>query len=109
VGWVAASAGNHALGVAFAAAALGGPIRVTLFVPTTAPRTKLEKLRTFPVEVRQVGNTYDDAHGAAQAFAKRTGVMLADSVEDMLLAAGHGRGLRVGEARDHHERGAVGP
>ena len=48
-GVVAASAGNHALGVAFAAARLGG-VKATLFVPTTAPRAKVDKLRRFPVE-----------------------------------------------------------
>ena len=35
-------------------------LRATVFVPTSAPRAKLDKLRRFPVEVRQVGDTYDD-------------------------------------------------
>jgi threonine dehydratase len=89
-GVVAASAGNHALGVAFAAAALGLDSHVTLFVPATAPRAKLDKLRTYPVEVREVGTTYDDAHREAAAFAKETGAAFADPVENLAVAAGHG-------------------
>src|SRR2546428_14049422 len=47
-GVVAASAGNHALGVAYAIQVLGGDVQATVFVPETAPRAKVEKLRTFP-------------------------------------------------------------
>ena len=89
-GVVAASAGNHALGVAFAAASLGGSIRATLFVPTTAPRAKLEKLRRFPVEVRETGATYDDAVEAAQAFEGETGAIFVHAYEDARTAAGQG-------------------
>src|SRR5712691_2530924 len=45
-GVVAASAGNHALGVAYAIQALGGDVPGTVFVPATAPRAKVDKLRT---------------------------------------------------------------
>jgi threonine dehydratase len=87
---VAASAGNHALGVAFAAERLGGAIRATLFVPRTAPRAKLEKLRRFPVEVREHGDTYDDAVEAAEAFHRETGATLVHAFEDVRTAAGQG-------------------
>ena len=87
---MAASAGNHALGVAFAAARLGGTIRATLFVPTTAPRAKLEKLRRFPVEVRETGATYDDAVEAARAFEGETGAIFVHAYEDARTAAGQG-------------------
>ena len=89
-GVVAASAGNHALGVAFAAGQLGGTIRATLFVPRSAPRAKLEKLRRFPVELREIGETYDDAVGAAQAFERETGATLVHAFEDRRTAAGQG-------------------
>ena len=72
-GVVAASAGNHALGVAFAVESLGGEVPATLFVPEAAPRAKLDKLRSFPVTVRVEGRTYDDAFALATAFAERTG------------------------------------
>ncbi len=88
-GVVAASAGNHALGVAFAAAALGD-CRATLFVPQTAPRTKLEKLRRFPVDVREAGATYDDAVLAARSFEQETGAVFVHAFEDARTAAGQG-------------------
>lgn len=89
-GVVAASAGNHALGVAFAAARLGGTVRATLFVPRTAPRAKVEKLRRFPVEVRETGETYDDAVEAARAFESETGAVFVHAFEDARTAAGQG-------------------
>jgi threonine dehydratase len=88
-GVVAASAGNHALGVAFAAAQLGG-VRATLFVPVTAPRAKVDKLRRFPVEVRETGATYDDAVLAARAFEQATGAVFVHAFEDVRTASGQG-------------------
>lgn len=88
-GVVAASAGNHALGVAFAAQALGG-IPATLFVPESAPRAKLEKLRAFPVDVRVAGRTYDDAYAAARAHAERGDATYVHAFDDPRTAAGQG-------------------
>jgi threonine dehydratase len=95
-GVVAASAGNHALGIAFAVEAVGGSVAATLFVPTTAPRAKIEKLRTFPVEVREIGASYDEAHAEAEAFAARTGARYLHAYDDPLTAAGQGTvGLEI--------------
>jgi threonine dehydratase len=95
-GVVAASAGNHALGVAFAAASLGGDTRATLFVPDTAPRAKVEKLRSFPVEVREGGRTYDDAAAAAQAHREATGAVYVHPFDDPRTASGQGTcGLEI--------------
>jgi threonine dehydratase len=95
-GIVAASAGNHALGVAFAAAVVGGKTRATLFVPGTAPRAKVEKLRSFPVEVREAGRTYDDAYAASLAFQKETGATYVHPFDDPRTAAGQGTcGLEI--------------
>jgi threonine dehydratase len=94
-GVVAASAGNHALGVAFAAATLGG-VPATLFVPTSAPRTKVDKLRLFPVTVREEGATYDDAYALARAHAESTGATYVHAFEDPRTAAGQGTiGLEI--------------
>jgi threonine dehydratase len=96
---VAASAGNHALGVAFAASHLRGGLAVTLFVPRTAPRAKVEKLRRFPVEVRETGDTYDDAAEAATAFQRETGAAFVHAFEDVRTAAGQGTvGLEILDA-----------
>ena len=88
-GIVAASAGNHALGVAFAAQALGG-VRATVFVPETAPRAKVDKLRTFAVEVVVGGRTYDDAHAAATERVARDGATYVHAYDDPRTAAGQG-------------------
>jgi len=88
-GVVAASAGNHALGVALAASQVGD-VRATLFVPVTAPRAKVDKLRRFPVEVRETGETYDDAVLAAREFEQETGAVFVHAFEDARTAAGQG-------------------
>jgi threonine dehydratase len=89
-GVVAASAGNHALGVAFAAQALGAAVRVTVFVPTSAPRAKVDKLRQFPIEVRQEGRDYDEAVPLAEAHAQATGARYVHAFEDRHTASGQG-------------------
>ncbi len=89
-GVVAASAGNHALGVAFAAERLGGAIPVTLFLPRSAPLTKLRKLERFPVEIRQVGESYDDTVEAAHQFERGSGAVFVHAYEDARTAAGQG-------------------
>jgi threonine dehydratase len=72
---------------------------VTLFVPRTAPRAKLEKLRRFPVEVREAGDTYDDAALAATAFQRETGATFAHAFDDVRTAAGQGTiGLEILDA-----------
>jgi threonine dehydratase len=99
-GVVAASAGNHALGVAFAVRALGGRTDATLFVPETAPRAKVEKLRGFPVTVHQEGATYDDAHVLAMAHGERTGATYVHAFDDPRTAAGQGTtGLEILDER----------
>ena len=94
-GVVTASAGNHALGVGYAARLLNiSP--ATIFVPRTAPRAKLDKLREFPVEVRTVGETYDDAHHAAEAYQRASGATFVNAYDDPHTVAGQGTiGLEI--------------
>jgi threonine dehydratase len=95
-GVVAASAGNHALGVAFAIQALGGDIPATVFVPATAPRAKVDKLRTFPVTVVEGGATYDEAAARAGEHARTTGAFTVHAYDDPRTAAGQGTvGLEI--------------
>ncbi len=89
-GIIAASAGNHALGVAYAAQALGGRVQATLVVPESAPRAKVEKLRTFPVTVVESGANYDDAYAESVRIATRTGQRYVHAYDDALTAAGQG-------------------
>ena len=94
-GIVTASAGNHALGVGHAARALDiSP--ATIFVPRTAPRAKIDKLRQFPVEARAVGETYADAHHAAETYQSETGATFIHAYDDPRTVAGQGTmGLEI--------------
>ncbi|HET6897274.1 MAG TPA: pyridoxal-phosphate dependent enzyme, partial [Vicinamibacteria bacterium] len=95
-GVVAASAGNHALGVAFAIQALGADIPATVFVPASAPRAKVDKLRTFPVTVVEGGATYDEAAARAAEHAQATGAFTVHAYDDPRTAAGQGTiGLEI--------------
>lgn len=88
-GIVTASAGNHALGVAHAAASLG-LAQVDIFVPHTAPDAKLKKLRRFPINLHLAGQTYEDAHQAAANFAAQTGALEIAAYDDLDVIAGQG-------------------
>jgi threonine dehydratase len=95
-GVVAASAGNHALGVAFAARALRGLVPAILVVPESAPRAKLDKLGSFPVELRVTGVDYDEAFAAARQLADARGAVLVHAYDDPIVAAGQGTvGLEI--------------
>ncbi len=99
VGIVAASAGNHALGVAYAADVLGG-IRADLFVPANAPRAKVDKLARFAVTVHQDGDTYEAAHQAAVQFAAETGALEISAYDDLDVIAGQATvGLEIFQQR----------
>ena len=90
-GVVCASSGNHAQGVAFACAALG--IRATIFMPEVTPNQKIERARHFGgefVEVRLVGDSYDDSSVAAAAFCAEQGAVFVHPFEDLLTIAGQG-------------------
>ncbi len=88
-GVVTGSAGNHGLGVAFAGSVLGiEPI--TIFVPGSAPGSKLAKLARFPVEVIKAGSTYEDAHVAAVDFAEKNGAAYIPAYDDVDVIAGQG-------------------
>src|SRR3954451_8430891 len=67
---VAASAGNHAQGVALAATLNGS--HATIFMPTIAPLPKVEATRAYGAEVRLVGDVVDDSMAAAKAYAEAT-------------------------------------
>jgi threonine dehydratase len=94
-GVVTASAGNHGLGLAYAARSLGLD-HVTVFVPSTTPKAKVAKLSRFPIELRQTGQTYEAAHQAAEEFAKETGATYISAYDDPQVIAGAGTcGLEI--------------
>jgi threonine dehydratase len=93
-GVVAASAGNHAQGVALAAQMLG--IRATVFMPETAPLPKVAATRGYGAEARLGGQTLTDALAFAADHAARTGAVLIHPFEHADVIAGQGTvGLEV--------------
>ena len=90
-GVVCASAGNHAQGVAYACAQLG--VRARVYLPRTTPRQKRDRVAFLggdTVEVRVLGDTYDDAADAALADARRTGATPVPAFDDPRTVAGQG-------------------
>ncbi|KAF0845168.1 threonine ammonia-lyase [Nocardia caishijiensis] len=85
-GVVAASAGNHAQGVAWSAAELG--ITSTVFMPIGASLPKLVATRAYGAEVHQVGETIDEVLVAAKQFAERTGATLIHPFDHPDIVAG---------------------
>jgi len=72
--FVCASAGNHAQGVAFAARHFG--VQAVIFMPVTTPQQKIDKTRIFgkdSVEIRLIGDYFDDTLAAAQAYCDEAG------------------------------------
>lgn len=84
---VTASAGNHGLGIAHAAALLGR--EATVVVPRTASRTKVEALCRYPVTVVEHGETYDEAEAHALELA-RAGARYVSPYNDPDVVAGQG-------------------
>ena len=85
---VAGSAGNHAQGVALAAALTGRA--ATIFMPTGAALPKVEATRAYGAEVRLEGEVVDDCIDAAQAFAAETGAVYVPPFDDPQVIAGQG-------------------
>jgi threonine dehydratase len=129
--FVCASAGNHAQGVAFACRHFG--MRGTIFMPVTTPQQKIMKTRSFGgemVEIRLVGDIFDQSLAAAQGFCAEEGAHFlspfddADVIEgqasvavemlaqlgrapDMVILPVGGGGLSAGVTRYLRETGAA--
>ena len=87
-GVIAASAGNHAQGLAFAAQANG--IHATIVMPETAPIAKRKGTEKFGAEVVLHGNGYDDAFVRATELQKEKGYSFVHAFDDPRVIAGQG-------------------
>ena len=90
-GVVCASAGNHALGVAYSCQLLGVHARV--FLPTTTPRQKRQQIKAIGgdlVETIVVGHSYDEASASAKADSSATGSIYVHPFDDPRTIAGQG-------------------
>lgn len=95
-GVIAASAGNHAQGVALAARMLG--IKATIVVPEIAPLTKINATRGFGAEVIIKGATFDDAVAHSRELQETEGYTYVHAFDDELVLAGQGTiGLEIVE------------
>jgi threonine dehydratase len=93
-GVVAASAGNHAQGVALAAGLLG--IKATVFMPEGAPIPKEKATRAYGADVVFEGRYLEDALAAARAFSEETGAVLIHPFDHVDIVSGQGTaGLEV--------------
>lgn len=90
-GVIAASAGNHGQGVAMACQSLG--IHGRIFVPTTTPRQKRDRMRHFGqefIELVVVGDSYDESSAAAQQAAQESRATIVPAFDDARTIAGQG-------------------
>lgn len=93
-GVVAASAGNHAQGVALAAQLLG--VRATVFMPEGATIPKVQATLAYGADVRFAGSTIDEALMAAMAYGDETGAALIHPFDHRDIVAGQGTlGLEI--------------
>ncbi len=87
-GVIAASAGNHAQGVAYAAARAG--LSCTIVMPDGAPISKVMAARNYGAEVVLAGGGYDEAYHLAVVMQKKSGATLVHGFDDVDVMAGQG-------------------
>ncbi len=87
-GVVAASAGNHAQGVAYAAKLMGAPC--TIVMPTVASLSKVEATRRYGATIVLYGQTYDEAYAKALDIQRETGGTYIHAFDDEKVIAGQG-------------------
>ncbi len=87
-GVIAASAGNHAQGVALAAQKLG--CRAVIVMPATTPEVKIDAVRTLGAEIVLHGDTFSDAHVKARALGRRRRLTFVHPFDDPDVIAGQG-------------------
>ena len=93
-GVVAASAGNHAQGVAFAAARIG--VEASIVMPEPTPLVKITRTRALGAEVIRHGQTFDEAYQHAEELAREHGHVFVPAFDDSWIIAGQGTvGLEI--------------
>ena len=93
-GIITASGGNHGLGVAYAGHVAGAP--ATIYLPSSAPKTKVAKLEAWGAKVVVEGAVWDEANRAALDEAERRGLTYIHPFADPRVIAGQGTlGLEI--------------
>ncbi|HET9368711.1 MAG TPA: pyridoxal-phosphate dependent enzyme, partial [Vicinamibacterales bacterium] len=101
-GVVAASAGNHAQGVAYAARHLG--LQALIVMPSTTPAIKVDAVRDLGAEVVLTGDSYADAQEYCDRLVTTTGRIFVHPFDDLLVIAGQGT---IGNEILRHQLGDV--
>jgi threonine dehydratase len=100
-GVIAASAGNHAQGVALAAQRLG--CRAVIVMPATTPEVKIQAVRALGAEVELHGDSYSDAYRRALIWQRKQRLTFVHPFDDPDVIAGQGTvGMEI--LRQHHPR-----
>ena len=93
-GVIAASAGNHAQGVAWGSRKLG--VSALIVMPKTAPLVKVQNTRALGAEILLEGDTYDEAFETAKKLTKKSGSHFVHAFDDEAVIAGQGTiGLKI--------------
>jgi len=87
-GVITASAGNHGLGVAYAAAAFG--VKATVYVPETANAFKVDAIRRYGANVVPAGRSYSGAFDEAVRAQEQSGATFVHAYDDARVIAGQG-------------------
>src|SRR6186713_1218272 len=87
-GVIAASAGNHAQGVAFSARRLG--LRAVIVMPRTTPEIKVDAVKALGAEVILAGDRYAEAQQHAETVAADQSLVFVHPFDDPLVIAGQG-------------------
>jgi len=87
-GIVAASAGNHAQGVALSCKKL--KIKANIFMPKTTPQIKVDSVRAFGAKVALIGDSYDEANMRAREYSKEKRMAFIPPYDDKQVIAGQG-------------------
>jgi threonine dehydratase len=103
-GVIAASAGNHAQGLAHHAQRLG--VAAVIVMPVATPIVKVERTRGFGAEVVLHGDSFDEARAHAQGLADERGLALVHPFDDADVIAGQGT-VALEMLRDHPELDAL--
>ena len=99
-GVIAASAGNHAQGVAYAAKKLR--IKSIIVMPTTTPQIKINSVRRLGAKIALRGDSFDEAYSYAQKLARKEKLTFIHPYDDSLVIAGQGTiGKEILESADN--------
>lgn len=94
-GIVAISSGNHGAAVSYASSLLGIN-KAKVYVPTTTPNSKIEKIEYYGAEVEKLGKNYDEAHEIGLERINKSGATFIDPCSDEVVISGQGTiGLEI--------------